>query len=244
MLENIRQIGIFMIIAQTVMHFAAGKQYEKYMKIITGVIVLLLFIRPFVSDSENITAKWQDETARMMEQIEERSMAGYQMSYVTDSVQAGLLQQTEEEVKSMLNATLAGRSEQVTEVVVDMGGETGRTGAGQGLDEPVLQCVRITVRKHSDVEGDSSYTEAEITESAVGVPEAAGQDQAEDGRQGAGKTGEDLIRIDEIIVGAQVQREGRGSADGGQDVSELRHLFAETLGITEDRVEVVYLGEQ
>lgn len=238
MLENIRQIGIFMIIAQTVMHFAAGKQYEKYMKIITGVIVLLLFIGPFVSDSENIMAKWQDETTRMMEQIEERSMAGYQMSYVTDSVQAALLQQTEEEVKGMLNAALAGRSERVTDAVVDLGG----TGAGQSQTEPVLQCVRITVQECGDVEGDRSYAGAEIPESAVEVPEAAGQNQTADGKRGAGKAGGGMIRIDEIIVGTQVQREGGDGADGGRDVSELRRLFAQTLGITEDRVEVVYLG--
>ena len=30
MLETIRQIGVFMIAAQAVVHFAPGRQYEKY----------------------------------------------------------------------------------------------------------------------------------------------------------------------------------------------------------------------
>ena len=47
MIEHIKQIGLFMIVTQTFIHVAAGKQYEKYVKIIAGVIVLLLFVRPF-----------------------------------------------------------------------------------------------------------------------------------------------------------------------------------------------------
>ena len=42
MIEHIKQIGLFMIVTQTFIHVAAGKQYEKYVKIIAGVIVLLL----------------------------------------------------------------------------------------------------------------------------------------------------------------------------------------------------------
>ena len=48
MLQTIREIGIFMIVAQAIVHFAPGKQYEKYVKSISGVIVLLLFLKPFV----------------------------------------------------------------------------------------------------------------------------------------------------------------------------------------------------
>lgn len=48
MLKTIREIGIFMIAAQAVVHFAPGRQYERYIKSISGVIILLLFLKPFL----------------------------------------------------------------------------------------------------------------------------------------------------------------------------------------------------
>ena len=40
MLKNIREIGIFMIAAQTVIHFAPGRQYEKYIKSVSGLSLI------------------------------------------------------------------------------------------------------------------------------------------------------------------------------------------------------------
>lgn len=228
MLENIRQIGMFMIIAQTVMHFAAGRHYEKYMKIISGVIVLLLFVRPFVSDSDNIAARWQEEAARIMEQIMERSEAGYQTSYVTDSTQAAVIQQIEEEIRSRLNDRISERGEQVTEVTIDLGrsGEAAGTGSGEEL---VFERVRITVRKSGG---------SRISMQEDGNEKAAGD---EDGLPETDETG--LIRINEIVVGDNGDPEKTGTGGAGDSIQELKEVFAQTLGIAEDRVEVLYLGE-
>ncbi len=220
MLENIRQIGMFMIIAQTVMHFAAGRHYEKYMKIISGVIVLLLFVRPFVSDSDNIAARWQEEAARIMEQIMERSEAGYQTSYVTDSTQAAVIQQIEEEIRSRLNDRISERGEQVTEVTIDLG----RSG-----EELVFERVRITVRKSGG---------SRISMQEDGNEKAAGD---EDGLPETDEAG--LIRINEIVVGDNGDTEKTGTGGAGDSIQELKEVFAQTLGIAEDRVEVLYLGE-
>ena len=46
MLDTLREIGIFMIAAQAVIHFAPGKQYGKYIKSLSGIIILLLFLKP------------------------------------------------------------------------------------------------------------------------------------------------------------------------------------------------------
>lgn len=40
MLENIKEIGVFMIAAQAVIHFSPGRQYEKYIKLVSSVIIL------------------------------------------------------------------------------------------------------------------------------------------------------------------------------------------------------------
>ena len=62
----------------------------------------------------------------------------------------------------------------------------------------------------------------------------------------AEKDEEDRIRIGEITVkvgeetGTEQATDGRVEAE--ENMLELKPLFAQTLGIAEDRVEVVYLG--
>lgn len=45
-LEFMKRIGIFLVCAQSIMHFTAGKSYEKYIKLLIGVMVLGQFIIP------------------------------------------------------------------------------------------------------------------------------------------------------------------------------------------------------
>ena len=52
-IEIIRKIGIFMIAAQVMIHLVPDKRYEKYIKLITGVIILAMLIQPF-SGGENL----------------------------------------------------------------------------------------------------------------------------------------------------------------------------------------------
>lgn len=45
-LEFMKGIGIFIICAQSFLHFAAGKSYEKYVKLLIGVMILAQFVVP------------------------------------------------------------------------------------------------------------------------------------------------------------------------------------------------------
>ena len=60
MLDTIREIGIFMIAAQAVVHFAPGRQYEKYIKSVSGIIILLLFLQPVLRFSGIV---WEEPQA-------------------------------------------------------------------------------------------------------------------------------------------------------------------------------------
>lgn len=246
MLENIRQIGIFMIIAQTMMHFAAGKQYEKYMKIIAGVIVILQFIRPFLSNTENIAAKWEAEAARMMQQIERQSEDGYRMSYAADPVQATVLTQLEEEIKNRLNEAIGGHGGHVTAVAIELSaGDTQDWVSGEmHTDEVYFERIRIRVRSlAADGKDMSKYGTVQRR-----LPDGSGQPEA---------VGRSAIRIGEITVTTgenegesdaggdarnETPREGE-AADLNTETQEFQQLFAQTLGIAEDRVEVVLDGE-
>ncbi len=56
LLGTIRQIGIFMICAQAVLHFKPSAKYEKYLKLLISVMVLVQLLVPllrfFSSDGE------------------------------------------------------------------------------------------------------------------------------------------------------------------------------------------------
>lgn len=217
MVENIRRIGIFMIAAQTVMHFAAGKQYEKYMKIITGIIVLLLFVTPFVSSSVISIHDWQTELERMERQIQSNMQT--EMSYIASPTQTVVLRQIEEEVKERMNDMIQERTCIVTdvEIVLEEMDEADDGGAQKAGRSFTFRSVKVMI-----------------------------QDKVTDDSGNMRQSG--TIHIDEITVGHDPQlREDAvdGEAQGlsrDDETDEYRQLFAQILGISADKVEVIYHG--
>lgn len=222
MVENIRRVGIFIIAVQTLIHLAAGKQYEKYMKVIAGVIVLLQFVRPFVSTPNNIMETWQAEIERMEHQIEEQSSTWQDVPYAASPAEAEALQQIEEEIKNRLNEVVAGQDRTVTDVELNLGQTDGSIGqrnepGGQSWD---FRCVKVTMRD-------------------LGVEDVSDTHEHENGS----------IRIEKITVGNGSSGTETGEntlrgteSDYNTGMEEYRRLFAQTLGVPEDRVEVTYLG--
>lgn len=226
MMENIRRIGIFMIAAQTVLHFAAGKQYEKYLKIITSVIILYQFLSPFTSSADDFAARWQSEIEQMEKQVENQmeSQAKKQsdvlqaVSGTADTVEAAVLQQIEREVKTRLNDVAADKGCAVTDVVIDLEQVNEDYGAksGEGNRSWVFRNVKVTVQ---------------------------GAEQDDYAETHDDKT----IRIAEITVGRETETDTgqpeRQDSDYEAKSREYRHLFAQTLGMDDERVEVIYRGK-
>lgn len=221
MVENIRRIGIFMIVAQTVIHFASGKQYEKYMKIIAGVMILLQFISPFVSSSGDFAEKWQAEIEGMMSRMEEQNQEWQGMSPVTGPVETVVLHQIEEEMKSRMNDILSDYDCEVADVEIDLEQTDEGSGTGVGGRGWNFRRVRVTLQRNR----------------VSDLSDTRGQDTRND----------TSIRIEEIIVGDgadndALQQESRDE-DRNAEIQTYQHLFAQALGIAEDRVEVAYRGE-
>lgn len=214
MLENIRNIGMFMIAAQTVLHFAAGKQYEKYMKVITGVIILLMFVGPFLSGFDAFAEDWQEEYERMEKQIQMQNNAWQGMSYTAGSVETAALQRIQEEIRSRLNELAAESGVRVTSVIIDLDQIDESTGGQTENRSFVFRRVKVTV-----------------------------QDTADDSLD---LYNDDIIKIEEIMVGqgagADEPQETGDVSEQDAGIKEYQHLFAQTLGIADDRVEVTYLG--
>lgn len=214
MVENIRRIGIFMIAAQTVMHFAAGKQYEKYMKIITGIIVLLLFITPFVSSSGISITDWQTELERMEQQIQSNMQT--ELSYIASPAQTVVLRQIEEEVKERMNEMISEHACIVTDVEIVL--EETYDGDSEGTERSfAFGSVKVTLRdKATDASGNTLQSGTiRIDEITVGHEPQPREDAVSREKQG-------LSRDEEI--------------------DEYRQLFAQILGIAADKVEVIYHG--
>lgn len=125
MLKNIKEIGIFMIAAQTVIHFAPGKQYEKYIKSVSGIIILLLFLRPFLQLSG---AEWSSPEAALGKLEELTGMpdfrggewkTGWEGGGQPDAgVGSTALGRMETEVKALLNRELEGDDYRVKRVSI------------------------------------------------------------------------------------------------------------------------------
>lgn len=230
MTENIKQIGLFMIVAQTFMHFAAGKQYEKYMKIIAGIIVLLLFVRPFSTSDEDFASQWQKEMTRLTDQIESHNDRWQKT--ITESEYGSedtALRQLEEEIRRKLNAEMTSDEYDVTDVMIKWGQRTDQT--------LVVDHIRIALRTACDGETSEERVVVDpvmIEEVQIGAQENAGVQRPKAARQ------EDEAVYESGKYGKE--QENAGQPDRVEAAQEYRSMFAVILGIDEERVEVVMDG--
>lgn len=219
MVENIRRIGIFMIVAQTVIHFASGKQYEKYMKIIAGVLILLQFISPFVSSSGDFVEKWQDEVDGMMIRMEEQNQAWQELLPAAGPVEAMVMRQIEKEMKSRMNDIVSDYDCEVADVKIELEQVEGSPGVGAETGDRSwnFRRVRVTLQRNR-VSGPSDMPDHDTP-------------------------GETIIRIEEITVGNGAEADEIRQESRDEETQTYQQLFAQALGIAEDRVEVTYRGE-
>ena len=136
MIKTIREIGIFMIAAQAVVHFAPGVRYEKYIKSISGAIILLLFLKPFLQLSGGTWEEPGQILAKMAELTEMPALPETtQISSATDAA----ADRMEEEIQKLLNQDLAKENRYVKRVIV-------RFGEGQSLiQEEQMPFVEVSI---------------------------------------------------------------------------------------------------
>ena len=168
MIGTIRQIGLFMIVAQTMLHFAAGKQYEKYIKIIAGVIILLLFVRPFSGSQSDILGQWQQEMERMAEEMGSRSREWQEtVPDMDQAMEQRVTRQLEEEIKNRFNAEMQTENYKVTDVMIAW--ETHGTGERNEEQTTAPGWVRVTLRQMTQSEaGDGGPDPVRIEKIRIG----------------------------------------------------------------------------
>lgn len=168
MLESIKEIGIFMVAAQAVIHFAPGRQYEKYIKLISGVIILFLFIRPFLSAQGEWEQEWQTKTEQIMQKYEEEDLWQETDRHVEDMA----VEQLEIEIKSRLNQAIAEEEYYVDSVSLDFG-KVIISPTGSEENVPKIQKVDVVMTS----KGEDAITSVIVEDIVVG--EVSGQENAE-----------------------------------------------------------------
>lgn len=136
MLEAIRQIGIFMIAAQAVVHFAPGGQYERYIKSVSGIIILLLFIKPVLQLAGAVWEEPLDLWERWADITDMPEISGeLKINGATEEVTGRM----ESEMRELLNRELESDAYCVSRVSLSFDQETGEADVPLARVEVVLK---------------------------------------------------------------------------------------------------------
>ncbi|MCM1263352.1 MAG: stage III sporulation protein AF [Butyrivibrio sp.] len=122
LVELIKKIGIFMIAAQAVIHFAPDIKYAKYMKLIVGIMVLLQFLSPIYGIVNGMEADWEKKLSDIGQELGiYGETAEFESMYSAAETAAKSM---EEEIKSKLNsaqvADFGGKTYTVTNVKIEL----------------------------------------------------------------------------------------------------------------------------
>ena len=147
-MELIKKIGIFMIAAQAVIHFAPAQKYEKYIRMIVGMMILLQFLAPLYQILTK-TAWEEPDWNALTESRLEKSVPELDMA--SDSVMYSVVEQIQEEIKSRLNREVEEENYRVVSVNVSMRTEENTDEYGGKQYE--LESVRVVVRRTYSIGG-------------------------------------------------------------------------------------------
>lgn len=149
--ELIKKIGIFMIAAQAVIHFAPAQKYEKYIRMIVGVMILLQFLTPVYQILTKNIWEAPDWNALTENGLEESIP---EVDTTSNSVINSVVKQMEEEIKSKLNREIEEENYRVVSVNVNM--QTFENVDGYGEKQYELDSVRVVVRRTYSIGGEET----------------------------------------------------------------------------------------
>ena len=133
--QAICRVGIFMICAQALLHFRAQETYEKYLKMLVSIMIL---IQLFIPVGVFFMGGKGDETAVALRQFKQDMEAGIQAAEETAAVADAILEQmTLEEVRSRMEEQAAEQAEEQTEEQEDHGTMTQNSGRENIEVEPI-----------------------------------------------------------------------------------------------------------
>lgn len=166
MLDAIRQIGVFMIAAQAVVHFAPGRQYEKYIKSVSGIIILLLFLKPVF---QLAGAAWEEPQILFERWEKLTDMPDFSEKVQVEDVSEEVAGRMEAEVKEQLNRGLETDAYFVSRVSIRFIHDP------EAEEGTLLPQVEILMRER---EGEEEGVQIGVEEIVVGQPQESVPDES------------------------------------------------------------------
>ena len=107
MLEQIKKISIFIVAAQMILNLSAGKQYQKYIKLLISIMIMVQFLLPVlelfkVCTEEEFWKNVEKYEREIAEQVEEVNLE------YTGLLEEEIMSLTAEEVKNQIRETEGG----------------------------------------------------------------------------------------------------------------------------------------
>jgi hypothetical protein len=196
-----------MVAAQTVMYLAPGRQYDKYIKMIAGVMILMLFISPFVSGASEIEQEWQQGVDQMMQKLDGQDYGQEGQNQWGSAV-------TQEAIVSELEETIAARLDQVNE-------------------NAAYRVWMVTLELQDGAADEMNFAEADWKVERIDVV----MEKTDDLNKQENSSDEMTpIIIEKIVVDPEETEQQT------EEEETYRKLFADTLGLEEERVEVTCRG--
>lgn len=224
LLEFMKSIGIFMICAQSLIYFAAEKSYEKYIKVLVGIMILAQFIVPIRSlllgaesgEMERSILAFQED----MESAIEKGIDGAEIFYEkngTGSALGGAEEEEKEKIRGLLQ-------EEVKQKLQGTAQEY-----GYGIDEVLFReeppgfVLKVSSRAETAEaagEGDSVSIDKSTAVEAITISDGIG------------------IKVE---IGADEEAgDGQGSKDMEKSpvIGAMKKEFCILLGVDEEYLEV------
>lgn len=109
LLEFMKRLGIFIVCAQSLLHFTAGKSYEKYVRLLVGMMILAQFVVPVRAlflgrDNAQIwdqVERFQTEMSESLGQIEAEDFSANESDDVTAALEEEMKERLEEAAASL-----------------------------------------------------------------------------------------------------------------------------------------------
>ena len=219
LVDLIKKIGIFMIAAQAVIHFAPDIKYAKYMKLIVGILVLLQFLSPVYKIVSGMEVDWSEQLSDMEQGFDTYGISeNISDSYsVSDAVTKSMEQEIKFRLNDYLSSTDSEKKHVVTNVIIEL--------------------------KKSDVKSESA-SEYTISRIKVVVWERTEGDAGEGNVSDADSTGDEnnIEKIEKIQVDKIRITQNASEEKENETTNNLRSKFCSVLGMEEKYMEVVVYG--
>lgn len=112
MIQFMKQIGIFILLGKTILHFCPCEKYEKYLKLLFGFMVTIQFVSPVLSFGNGSTMQEYEKNKADFEQKMEESLKDVEEKwFLYDEEIATKIEKNKTEAESMMEEKAAKEKE-------------------------------------------------------------------------------------------------------------------------------------